>query len=134
MKIVIDSYAWIEHFIGSEKGHKVDEILEDADEIYTPDIVLAEIARKYLREGFEPKLIDQRLNDIVEASSIICLDAKLAVTAAKSYIEMEANAKRLKLNCPSLFDAIVLAVARLLESKVLTGDQHFKNLPETIWV
>jgi predicted nucleic acid-binding protein len=134
VKIVIDSYAWIEHFIGSEKGRKVDEILEAADEIYTPDTVLSEIARKYLREGFEAKLVDQRLNDIVEASSIICLDAKLAVTAAKSYIEMEANAKRLKLNCPSLFDAIVLAVARLRESKVLTGDQHFKNLPETIWV
>jgi predicted nucleic acid-binding protein len=131
---VIDSYAWIEHFIGSEKGQKVDEILQTADEVYSPDIVLAEIARKYVREGIEPKLVDQRLNEITEASNIICLDAKLAATAAKAFMEMEANAKRHKLNQPSLFDAIVLATGRLLESKILTGDQHFRNMPETIWL
>jgi predicted nucleic acid-binding protein len=131
---VTDSYAWIEHFIGSEKGRKVDEILSAADDVSTPDTVLAEIARKYLREGVDSQIIGQRLNEIVEASNIICIDAKLAGNAAKSYLELETNAKKLKLDRPSLFDAIVLATSRLLKSKVLTGDQHFKNLPETIWV
>ena len=134
VKIVTDSYAWIEHFIGSDKGRKVDEILVNADEVYTPDIVLAEVARKYLREGVTPKTINARLEEIVEASSIICLDAKLAVASAASYLELEANAKQSKLNRPSLFDAIVLAVGRSLESKIVTGDQHFQNLPETIWI
>jgi predicted nucleic acid-binding protein len=133
-KIVIDAYAWIEHFIGSAKGCRVNEILEDADEVYTPDTVLAEIARKYIREGVDPKIVDQRLNEIVEASTIICIDAKLAANAAKSCLEMEANAKKLKLNRPSLLDAIVLSIGRSLKSKILTGDQHFKNLPETIWI
>ena len=134
MKIVIDSYAWIEHFIGSEKGLRIDEILKEADEVHTPDTVLAEVARKYVREGVESKLVDQRLEEIVEASNIICLDAKLAASAAKSYLELEFNAKKCKLNRPSLFDAIVLAAGRSLECSILTGDQHFKNLPETIWV
>ena len=129
-----DSYAWIEHFIGSEKGRKVDEILANADEVYTPDIVLAEIARKYIREGIDPQIVDRRLNIIVEASNIICIDAKLAGTAAKCYFELETNAKKLKLNCPSLFDGIVLAAARISRSKVLSGDQHFKNLPDTLWI
>ena len=129
-----DSYAWIEHFIGSEKGRKVDEILSAADEVSTPETVLAEIARKYLREGVDSQIIGQRLNEIVEASNIICIDAKLAGNAAKCYLELETNAKKLKLDRPNLFDAIVLATSRLLKSKVLTGDQHFKNLPETIWV
>ena len=133
-KIVIDSYAWIEHFIGSEKGRKVDEIIADADEVYTPDTVLSEIARKYLREGIDLKTIDQRLNEVVEASNIVCIDVKIAGNAAKCYLELEANAKKLKLDRPSLFDAIVLATGRLLKSSVLTGDQHFKNLKETIWV
>jgi hypothetical protein len=30
LKIVTDPYAWIEHFIGSENGRKVDELLENA--------------------------------------------------------------------------------------------------------
>jgi predicted nucleic acid-binding protein len=130
---VIDSYAWIEHFIGSTKGRKVDEFLENAEEVFTPDTVLAEIARKYMREGVDSKTVQQRLDEISEASTIISLDAKLAATAAKSYLEIEANAKKSKLNCPSLFDAIVLAVGRTMMGKILTGDQHFKNLPETIW-
>ena len=131
---MIDSYAWIEHFIGSEKGRKVDELLANADEVYTPDTVLAEIARKYLREGIDLQTIDQRLNKVVEASNIICIDAKLAENAANCYLELEANAKKLKLDRPSLIDAIVLATGRLLKSNVLTGDQHFKNLEETIWI
>ena len=131
---MIDSYAWIEHFIGSEKGRKVDEILANADEVYTPDTALAEIARKYLREGIDLQTIDQRLNKVVEASNIICIDAKLAENAANCYLELEANAKKLKLDRPSLIDAIVLATGRLLKSNVLTGDQHFKNLEETIWI
>ena len=47
----MDSYAWIEFFEGSEKGRKVLELLSSADEVITLDLTLAEIARKYLREG-----------------------------------------------------------------------------------
>ncbi len=133
MKIVIDAYAWIEHFIGSEKGRKVDEIAEKADEVYTPDTVLAEVARKYMREGIEQKIINTRLEQITEASNVVCLDTKLALTAAKCYLEMEAHARKNKLNTPSLFDAIVLAVGKSLEAKIVTGDQHFRDLPEILW-
>ena len=134
MKIVTDSYAWIEHFMGSDKGRKVDQLLEEADEVYTPDVVLAEVARKYIRENMEPEIVSRRLEEITEASTIICLDSKIAVIAAKSYTELEVNAKNYKLSNPSLFDSIVLAVGRSLKSDVLTGDQHFRNFPETVWV
>ncbi len=51
MKIVVDSCAWVELFIGSDKGAVIKEKLSDVEEILTPDIVLAELARKYRREG-----------------------------------------------------------------------------------
>jgi predicted nucleic acid-binding protein len=35
---------------------------------------------------------------------------------------------------PSLFDAILLATARTLGAKLLTGDEHFKGIDETIWI
>jgi hypothetical protein len=41
-------------------------------------------------------------------------------------------AKKFKLNTPSLFDAIVLATGRLLKSKIVTGDEHFKNLSDRL--
>lgn len=134
MKIVIDSYAWIEHFLGSEKGRKVDEILENTDEVYTPDTVLAEIARKYIREGVADKIVNARLDQIAGASDITHVDAKLALESAKCYLELADNARKTKLKTPSLFDAIVLATGRSFKAKILTGDEHFQVLPETIWI
>ena len=134
MKTVVDTYAWIEHFLGSERGVKADEILQNSDEIYTPDIVLAEIARKYVREGVEDTIIKSRLHQIDDSSNIVCLDTEIALSAAKCYIEMQANAKKMKLTLPGLFDAVILATGRSLNAKILTGDQHFKNLPETLWL
>jgi len=134
VKIVIDAYAWIEHFIGSAKGQKVKEIIESADEVFTPGTVLAEIARKYLREGVDEKIVDSRLQEITGASNIVPVDTNLALESARCFLELSAKAHKSKQKNPSLFDAIVLATGRLLESKILTGDEHFKSLPETVWI
>lgn len=134
MKIVIDAYAWIEFFTGSEEGCRVKEMLESADEVYTPDTVLAEIARKYIREGADGKTVEARLEIISAVSNISYIDAELALEAARCYLELAAKARETKLNLPSLFDAIMLATGRTLKSKIVTGDEHFKNLPETVWV
>jgi len=134
VKIVVDSYAWIEQFSGSKKGNKVREVLEGADLLYTPDVVLAEIARKYMREGFDVNIVKARLELISANSSITYLDSRLALESAKCYLELRDNAQKRKLNNPSLFDAIVLATSRVLKAKLLTGDLHFKPLSETIWI
>lgn len=134
MKIVIDAYAWIEHFAGSVKGRKVKEIIENADDVYTPDTVLAEIARKYIREGVEEEVVDLRLQEIANASNIVHVDTKLALEAARCFLELRVTARKSKQREPSLFDGIVLATGRLLESKIVTGDEHFRSLAETLWI
>lgn len=134
MKIVIDAYAWVEIFVGSETGEKVREKLAEVDEIYTPDVVMAEIARKYLREGAELRMILERLRTIVETSDIASINIDIAIESARCHMELSAKAKKERLKAPSLFDAIVLATTRVLNARVITGDKHFKNLPETLWI
>jgi predicted nucleic acid-binding protein len=134
VKFAIDSYAWIEHFSGTEKGRKIKELMDNSDEVYTPDVVLAEIARKYLREGQKEATINSRLDVITSASTIIAIDSQLAFEAATAYLELKKNAKKHQLNTPGPFDAIILATCRLLKAKIVTGDEHFKDLPETIWI
>jgi len=134
VKIVIDSYAWIELFTGSADGNKVKEVLAYADELYTPDIVLAEVARKFFRDGFDDNFINKSLEQITATATIIYIDPKLAMDSAICYQELKKNAQKNKLNTPSLFDAILLATSRLLNAKLLTGDAHFQSLPETIWI
>jgi len=134
VKIVVDTYAWIEIFIGGNKGKRAKENLENATEVCTPDTVLAEIARKYLREKINQEVITDRLKIITEASDITSINIETAVEAAKCYIHLSQEAKKAEIKAPSLFDAIVLATAKLLNAKVLTGDEHLKNQPETLWI
>lgn len=134
MKIVIDTYAWIELLIGSERGVKVKELIENAEEAYTPSIVLAETARKFLREGTNEKTINTWLEIIINASVITQIDSATAIEAAKCFLELSKKAKASKQNTPSLFDAIIQATALIKQCKIVTGDEHFKNLPETIWI
>ena len=134
VKIVIDTYAWIELFLGSEKGQKVKELIEDAEEVFTPGTVLAETARKFLREGADEKTINAWLEIITSASVITQIDSATAIEAAKCQLELSSKAKIAKQNTPSLFDAIVQATAKINQCKIVTGDEHFKNLSETIWI
>jgi len=130
VRIVVDSYAWIEIFIGSSKGSKARDLLVKAREVYTPDFVLAEIARKYLREGLDQQTVLARLREITEASDIIPIN----VESAKCYLELREKSEKDRIPDPSLFDAMILATARILKAKVVTGDKHFKNLNETLWL
>jgi len=134
VKIVVDSYAWIEIFLGADKGKSAVKIIDDAEELYTPDIVLAEIARKYRREGVDNKVIEQRLDHIAEASWIIPIDRNVAVESASAFLDLRQEAKRRGLAEPGLFDAIILGTTRAISGKVLTGDPHFKDLGETLWL
>lgn len=132
MKLVVDSYAWIELFLGSQKGLKVRRMMIDADEVRTPDIVLAEISRKYMREKAEKDTVKSRLETITSASLVTPVEIEVAMKAGEASIELAARAAKQRRRAPSLFDAIVLATARVHDSKVLTGDEHFEGLPDTI--
>ena len=134
MKIVVDSYAWIEIFSGTEKGRTASKVMDDAEELYTPDIVLAEIARKYLREGANKRIIEQRMDSIVEASHVIPIDRNVAIESACAFLELRQQAKRKGLREPGLFDAIILGATRSVLGNVLTGDPHFRNFKETVWL
>ena len=131
---MVDSYAWIELFLGSPKGKRVREIIEGAESVYTPDTVLAELSRKYLRENVPEKEVRERLAVVEGASHILLITLDLAVSASRAYSELLERAKKKRVTLPGLFDGIVLGATRLKKAKVVTGDPHFKELPETIWI
>ncbi len=134
MRVLVDSYAWVELFLGSGKGVRVRELIESADAAFTPDTVLAELSRKYLREKFPERLVRERLLAVQGASHVLPITPELAMSASKAYLELVETARKRRLRSPSLFDGLVLGAARQQEAKVVTGDPHFKDLPETIWL
>ncbi|MGB9760358.1 MAG: PIN domain-containing protein [Thermoproteota archaeon] len=134
MKIVVDSYAWVELFSGSNKGRIVKEKLSEASEVYTPDVVVTELARKYRKDNVDVETIRARLSKISEISKIVSITEDIAIKASELDLELRKRAKESKLKEPSLFDAIVLATAKTLNASVITGDEHFRERTEAIWV
>ncbi len=116
------------------KGGRVRDLIETGEEAYTPDSVLAELSRKYLREGSSEKQVRERLATVQGASHVMPITSDLALAASRAYFDLVANARRRRLRLPSLFDGLVLGAARLKEAKVVTGDPHFKDMPETVWM
>ena len=134
MKIVADSWAWVEIHRLSEAGASAKGEMERAVDVLTPVIVLSDLARKYVREGTDHRIVRRWLQGIAEASEVFGIDTELAMASALASIELVAKSKKDRLEAPGLGDALVLATARVNQAKVLTGDPHFRGLPETIWL
>ncbi len=95
---------------------------------------MAELARKYLTEGVAPRVLEAWLQGISEVTEIYPTDIELAVRAAKTSVELAARARKDGLGRAGLSDAIMLATARTVGARLLTGDPHFKGMPETLWL
>jgi len=113
---VLDSFAWIEYFMGSKRGAKVRDYIEGYEPLYTPSICLTEIKSRYLREQKDPTT---RINLITERSFITSINKEPALLAADIKQKHRLHT----------IDAIIYAVAQHKNLTLVTGDQHFKNLP-----
>jgi predicted nucleic acid-binding protein len=126
-KYVIDAYAWIEYLRGSEKGEKVKSIIENKqNEVLTSAITIAEVLSKFMRSNEDYYTPLKAINVL---SRVIDVDEKTAVKAALAHAEM-----RKKINDFGLADAFVIAISKNLQAKIVTGDKHFQNIPNTIMI
>jgi predicted nucleic acid-binding protein len=128
MRYIIDSYAWIEYFMGTKAGKKVKPIIEGLEEKITPTICLAEVYAKILKvEGQE--LAEKQRAFIKEKSALAPLDEKIAIESAKIDCAMKKKIKGW-----GLADSIVYATGVMKNAEIVTGDEHFRNLKNVIFI
>lgn len=128
MRYLIDSYAWIEYFMGTSAGEKVKSIIEGLEEKVTPTICLAEVYAKTVKvEGGE--MAERQRSFIKESSALISLDETIAIESAKLDIIMKRKIKGW-----SLADSIVYATGLIKKAKIVTGDEHFKSLENVLFI
>ena len=128
MKYIIDSYAWIEYFMGTKAGEKVKPIIEGLEEKITPTICLAEVYAKTIKVESE-ELAEKQRTFIKERSALIPLDETIAVKSARIDVTMKKKIKGW-----GLADSIVYATALIKKAEIITGDEHFKNLKNVIFI
>ena len=129
---VIDTFAWIEYFKASKMGEFAKEYIESENSV-TPTIVVSEISRK-LRKDIELGNETQegrirRLEFIRATSRIVDLDFETAVETGEINEKLKDKAKGW-----GLADSIILCTALCLQGKVVTGDDHFRELEEVIFI
>ena len=126
-RYVVDAYAWIEYLIGSESGAKVNLVLEkENSEVYTCAVTVAEVISKVAREGRD---VEEAYDVLLSNSQVVNVDEELSKSTGLLHAGMRRTEKDF-----GLADAYVLATARRLRSKVLTGDLHFKDVKEAVLI
>ncbi|MEK6860649.1 MAG: PIN domain-containing protein [Nanoarchaeota archaeon] len=124
MSVVLDTYAWIEYFLGSEEGKIVESYLKK-DPI-TPFIVLLELSYRADKEVWDFR----RYLDFIKINSRITgLNEKFILKFGSFY-----NRTKKEIPTIGIADVIVLLTANEEKAKILTGDEHFKNIPDTIFL
>lgn len=126
MRYFIDSWAWIEYLDGKESGLKVKEILNKNQEVYTSVLNLAEVISKAIRNKQNTEIVHNAFN---LNSRIIPISQEIAKEAGILHAEIRKDIRDF-----GLIDAFVLVLAKKLNAKIVTGDEHFKGFKNVVFI
>ena len=118
-KYILDTHAWVEFFDGTEKGRRVNELIEHGS-IATSVLALAELSHKCAKEGRE---VEPFSSFIQAKSAVLPLTQEIALNSGKLKKELRNVSKNV-----SLADAIHFQTARVFSATFVTGDPDFKEV------
>ena len=127
IEYLLDTYAWIEYFLGSKEGEKVKNLIKHQI-IHTSIISIAELSDKYHREN----LIDEwrdRYRFIMSKSSILPCSIKIAKNSGFRKLELRKKNKSI-----GLADAIIVETAFQHGLMIVTGDLHFETMENVFFL
>lgn len=110
---VVDSSAWLEYLVDSERASLFAEPIEQTQQLIIPVLVIYELFKKVLRERGEQLALE--VYGLLSQATVVDVDAPIATAAAR-------------LPLP-LADSIIYATAQRYEAMLWTQDEHFQGLP-----
>ncbi|MDD5187123.1 MAG: PIN domain-containing protein [Methanoregula sp.] len=118
---LLDSWVWIAHFEGGSE--EAQRYVEGREDLCMSAITIAEVAQKYSNHG--EKIVESRINDMLNRCPMIPVDRRIATLAGMlRHREIHGG----------IADAIILATARIGHHTIVTGDQHFRDLPGVVFI
>lgn len=127
MLYIVDTYAWIEYFIGSKKGEILRKLLLDGkNQFLTVECCLAEIMGWTLINNQD---FDKLFKVIRGNSRIIQLTEHDWIDSGKERFGQRKLQKDF-----GLIDAAILVKQKEFNCKLVSGDKHFKNLEKVVFI
>ncbi len=127
--IIFDAYAWVEYAVDGPYASRVSGILAEYEEIYTPASVVAELRDSMLKKGIPIASIQQIIRYAEAKSRIVDIDFEIAQLAGEINFQQKKTVTGW-----GMLDSFVYAVAKSRGGRVLTGDSHFRNLKDVIYL
>ena len=125
-KYVLDASAWIEYLEGTARGNVVEKLLINREcELFITPITIAEVTSVVLRKMLNVEMALQAMS----SAKLVDLDREFAKKVGMMHIEMRKTVRKF-----SLSDAAVLVAARLLNAKIITGDEDFRHVKEAVLI
>ncbi|MBI5393533.1 PIN domain-containing protein [Candidatus Woesearchaeota archaeon] len=122
-KFILDTFAWIELFNGTEKGKKVFEIINN-NSCASSVLIFFELSDKCSRDNLDFQLYKKY---ILTKAGIIPISINLADNVGKNKLFL----RKINANI-SLADAIHYTTAIDNNAIFITGDPDFKDIKENI--
>ena len=120
--VIVDSCGWLEWFANGNLADNYEEYLADPEKLIVPAIVLYEVYKVIKRDTGEEKAL--LAVGYMKKSQIIPLDETLALAAAD-----------MSLQCGlAMADAIIAAVAKHHDCKLITSDSDLQHLPNVTFL
>lgn len=127
MLYIIDSYAWVEYFLGSQKGEALKKLfLDEKNHFAIVECCLAEIQGWALKNKQD---FDSLFRVIRANSTVLPLTEHDWIDAGKERFEQRKTQKDF-----GLIDAIILIKQQELHSFLVTGDKHFKGKKDVVFL
>ncbi len=127
MEFIIDSYAWIEYVLGSKKGEILKKLfLNSTNQFFTVECCLAEIIGWSLRYKQDGVAI---MKVIKTNSQLLSVNEMNWINAGKERFEQQKTQKDF-----GLIDAVIVIKQNELNCKVVTGDKHFKQMKNVVFL
>ncbi|MBI2652790.1 PIN domain-containing protein [Candidatus Woesearchaeota archaeon] len=127
MIYLVDSWAWIEYFIGSKGGFVLKKLLDNKNHKFiTMECTLTELKSYCLRTGNN---FNQMRNVLKRNSVILPVLNRHWLDAADIRHEIRKKVKDF-----GLIDAILVAKQNELKCMIISGDRHFIGMKNIVYV
>jgi predicted nucleic acid-binding protein len=120
---LIDTWVWVEYYYGHIP--EIQEYIEnDTTDLFTSVLSLTEMV-KFLRQKEDASTVQNIIREMGIRSLIVPVSREIAILAGGYKSEGFLG---------GIADSIILATARIGNHRVVTGDEHFKDLPDVVFI
>jgi len=123
LTVLVDSWAWIEYWSGGSHADQAALHIEGKENAIVSTVNLAEIYYWILLH-YDEKTAEEKVITIRKRCFIIPVEEEIAIEAAK----IKHKTKM------ALADSIIIATAKKVKAKILTGDPDFRSLKDILYI